>query len=306
MTTSRRIAFIGIGNMGTPMAARLAAAGHDLRLYDAVPGRAAAAADEIGCDHAERACALAEGREIVITMLPDDRAVRAALLDPDAEGDVLADRLARGTLVVDMSSSAPQATRALGAELAGRGLVLVDAPVSGLVPRARAGTLTIMVGCDDDGVRSRLAPVFEAMGERIVPVGGLGCGHAMKALNNVVAATAFAVTAEALVVGQRFGLDPSTMIEVLDSSSGRNFHTATSFPNEVLTGRFASGFALGLLAKDTGIAADLAHALGIDAPLAAGSARRWREAAETLGFAADNTEAARLWADAAGASLRRD
>ncbi|MEZ5650319.1 MAG: NAD(P)-dependent oxidoreductase [Burkholderiaceae bacterium] len=297
----KRIAFVGIGNMGTPMAANLARAGHALTLYDLRGERAAGLADELGCASAGDLHSLAQGCEIVITMLPDDRAVRDLMLGDDGAG--LASHLAPGTILVDMSSSAPGATRELGAELAARGLRMADAPVSGLVPRAREATLTIMLGCDDEAMRAELEPVLRAMGERVLAVGGLGCGHAMKALNNVVAATCFAVTAEALIAGSRFGLDPRTMIEVLDSSSGRNFHTATSFPGEVLTGRHASGFALALLAKDVGIAADLCASLGLQTPLAELSARRWREAADALAPGADNTAAAALWADRNGIDL---
>ncbi len=300
MSTRARIAFIGIGNMGTPMAANLVAAGHDVRLHDARPGHAAAQAAAMGCSHADSPAQLAEGREIVITMLPDDAAVRRAMLD---EASGLASHLAPGTILLDMSSSAPEATRTLGAELALRGIVMIDAPVSGLVPRAREGTLTIMVGCDDPNALETVRPVLEVLGERIIPVGGLGCGHAMKALNNIVAATCFAITAEALMTGKAFGLDPARMIEVIDSSSGRNFHTATSFPNEVLTGREASGFTAALLAKDAGIAAELARSLELPAPLATASARQWRAAADALGAGADNTAAARFWASAGGVDL---
>ncbi|MEZ5659570.1 MAG: NAD(P)-dependent oxidoreductase [Burkholderiaceae bacterium] len=303
MNPRKRIAFVGIGNMGTPMSANLVKAGHDVRLYDLNVARAREHARAIGCDAADDLRGLADGREIVITMLPDDRSVRALMLEADGQG--LAAHLSRNTILIDMSSSSPAATRDLCGRLAERGLRMVDAPVSGLVPRARDATLTIMVGCDDESTRIEAESVLCAMGNRILAVGGTGCGHAMKALNNVVAATCFAVTAEALIAGSRFGLDPGTMIDVIDSASGRNFHTATSFPNEVLSGRLASGFTAALLAKDVGIAAELASSLGLETPIIELSASRWRDAAQALAQGADNTAAAALWADQNHVGLTR-
>ena len=209
---------------------------------------------------AETGAALARAADIVITMLPTGAIVRDALLGAGG----IARSLARGAVVVDMSSSDPNGTRELGRGLAELGVALVDAPVSGGVPRAEAGTLAIMIGGEDEAAIARVRPVLETMGAKLFRTGPLGSGHAMKALNNYVAAAAFAATSEALLVGKRFGLEPAVMVEVMNASSGRSFNTDIVFPDHVVGGKFAAGFALGLMAKDVGIAAGLAREIGVD------------------------------------------
>jgi 3-hydroxyisobutyrate dehydrogenase len=291
MSEALRVGFVGIGNMGWPMARNLVAAGYTVRVHDAVPGRAARFAAECGGAAAESLEALAQGVDIVVTMLPSGRNV----LDVATGSGGLATTLSKGAVLVDMSSSDPLGTRELGAVLAARGIALVDAPVSGLVARAEAGTLTIMIGADDDTAVAKARPVLETLGERLIRVGSLGCGHAMKALNNVVAATAFTITAEALIVGKRFGLDPSVMTDVLNVSTGRSFHSDMTFPQHVLTRRFASGFALGLLAKDVGIAGDLASALEASTPVIDLVRRLWAEGRDELGGDEDNSAIIKRW-----------
>jgi len=207
----------------------------------------------------------------------------------------LARKLRPGAIAIDMSSSDPVGTRALGAALAARGVTLIDAPVSGGVPRAVQGTLTIMIGGDDPAAIDRARPLLRAMGDRLFDTGGLGSGHAMKALNNFVAAAGFAACAEALLAGQRFGLDPARMVEILNVSTGRNFHTDLVLREHVVGGKFASGFQLGLLAKDVRIAADLAHDLRLDAPLARLVSERFETARDALGYTRDHTEAIKAW-----------
>jgi 3-hydroxyisobutyrate dehydrogenase len=163
------------------------------------------------------------------------------------------------------------------------------------VPRAETAALAIMVGGDDEQAVTRANEVLRALGDRLFRTGPLGSGHAMKALNNYVAAAAYAAAAEGLAVGQRFGLEPATMVEVLNASTGRSFSTELVFKEHVVPGRYATGFALGLLAKDVGIAADLASATGIEAPLCRLVSRRWSEALEALGATSDHSEAHRSW-----------
>ena len=287
------VGFVGLGKMGWPMARNLAAAGHPLTVHDADPGLQASFAAEHGCDAAAEPGAFAAA-EVVVTMLPDDAAVRDAVLD--RQGGI-APALAPGSVVVDMSSSSPEATRALGRRLAELGLGLVDSPVSGGVVRAEEGTLTLMVGGGDEEVE-RVRPVLEVLGERLFRTGALGTGHAMKALNNLVGGTTYAVVVEALAIGERYGLDPRTMIEVLNASTGRSFNTEHVVKDHVLTGTYGTGFALGLLAKDVGIAAALAAALEVDAPLADLVSSRLAEAAAGLGPAADHSEAHKVWWEA--------
>jgi 3-hydroxyisobutyrate dehydrogenase len=194
-----------------------------------------------------------------------------------------------------MSSSNPVGTKVLGERLTPLGIGLVDAPVSGGVPRAESGTLTLMIGGDDEEAIARVEPVLEVLGDQLFRTGPLGSGHAMKSLNNFVGGATYAVVAEALTVGMRYGLDPDTMIDVMNASTGRSFNTEIVFTDHVLTGKYATGFALGLLAKDVGIAASLADTSKVDAPICGLVARRWAEAAADLGAASDHSEAHKHW-----------
>jgi 3-hydroxyisobutyrate dehydrogenase len=283
------VAFVGVGAMGAPMAACIARAGHTVIVHDSAHERASNVAAQHGCQ-------LADGIEdllladFVVTMLPTGQIVRDLYL---VEG--LARKLRRGTVAIDMSSSSPTGTRELGAALAACGIALLDAPVSGGVPRAAQGTLTIMIGGDDEGAIERARPLLRTMGNRLFDTGGLGSGHAMKALNNFVAAATFAACAEALLAGQRFGLDAGRMVEILNVSTGRNFHTDLVLQEHVIGGRFASGFQLGLLAKDVKIAAGLAHDVGLDAPLVNLVSARFDAACDALGYTRDHTEAIKAW-----------
>jgi 3-hydroxyisobutyrate dehydrogenase len=283
------IAFVGVGAMGAPMAACIARAGHSVTVYDRSHEQAAKVAAAHGCKAAASIDELS-GAEFVVTMLPTGQIVRDLYL---REG--LAQRLHRGTIAIDMSSSGPTGTRELGAALASLGIPLLDAPVSGGVPRAALGSLTIMIGGDDAAAIERARPLLRTMGERLFDTGGMGSGHAMKALNNFVAAATFAACAEALLAGQRFGLDPKRMVEILNVSTGRNFHTDLVLQEHVVGGKFASGFQLGLLAKDVKIAAELAHDVKLDAPLVKLVSQRFDAARDALGYSRDHTEAIKAW-----------
>ncbi len=289
------IAFIGIGNMGWPMAKNLRKAGHDLIVFDSAADRVAQFAAEHGCGGAAQLAELATA-EFLVTMLPTGQIVRDVYLR-----EALAQRLKPGTIAIDMSSSDPTGTRQLGAALARQGVALIDAPVSGAVPRAITGTLAIMIGGDDRSAIERVKPLLAAMGNRLFETGGLGTGHAMKALNNFVAAAAYAAAAEALIAGRRFGLDPTRMLEILNASTGRSFITELVMQEHVVNGKFATGFALGLLAKDVKTAADLARDVRFDAPLARLVSQRFAEARDQLGYGRDNTEAILAWDNADGA-----
>ncbi len=284
-----RVGLVGVGNMGAPMARRLAAAGHSLVLYDLNRAAAEALAGESDTvEVAETLRDLGARCGIVITMLPDSQVVRAVVLG-SADDDALVRGLARGATVVDMSSSAPAATRSLGAALQGLGIDLVDAPVSGGVPRARDGTLTIMAGGAPEVV-ARVEPVLGAMG-KVLRTGPLGAGHAMKALNNYVSAAGLLAVCEALIVARRFGLDPQTLNAVLKASTGRNNTTDKKVEQFILNRGFDSGFALDLMRKDVGIARDLAAGLDLDAPWLMGCAALLEDAARALGPGADHTAA---------------
>jgi 3-hydroxyisobutyrate dehydrogenase len=285
-----RIGFVGLGNMGVPMAANIARAGHELIVHDLEAARVADFVAAHGGTGAGSLSGLASA-EMVITMLPNGHIVRAVY---EGAGG-LAALLSRGAIAIDMSSADPAGTRLLGAQLAERGIALVDAPVSGAVPRATTGTLSIMIGTDDEVARERVKPVLSAMGNKLFETGGLGTGHAMKALNNFVAAAGYCAAAEALLAGKRFGLDPTRMLEIMNSSTGRNFNTEIVLQEHVVNQRYATGFSLDLLAKDVGIAADLMRAVGLDAPLSTLLDERYKVALARLGPARDNSEAILAW-----------
>jgi 3-hydroxyisobutyrate dehydrogenase len=284
-----KVAVVGVGNMGAPMAACIARAGHDVTVFDSSPARTQQVAAALGCRAAASLQDLGAA-EFVVTMLPTGQVVSDLYLR-----DGLAGQLRPGTIAIDMSSAEPSGTRQLGAALGAHGLVLIDAPVSGGVPRAVLGTLAIMIGGDDAAAIERARPLLRTMGDRLFETGGLGTGHAMKALNNFVAAASYAACAEALIAGERFGLDPGRMVEILNVSTGRNFHTDMTLREHVIGGKFATGFTLGLLAKDVKIAADLTRDLNFDAPLVRLVSARLDQARDMLGYGSDNSEAIKAW-----------
>ena len=289
-----RVGFIGIGNMGAPMAGHIAKAGHTVTVYDTDPDKVSRFASANGCRAGRTVADLADS-ELVITMLPDGHVVRSVMMGADAAEDGLARHLPRGALFVDMSSSDPVGTRTLGAELAVLGIVMLDAPVSGAVPRATVAKLAIMIGGDDKAAIERARPILSLMGDRLFETGGLGSAHAMKSLNNFIAAATFAASAEALLIGQRFGLDPATMFDIINVSTGRSFISEVVMKEHVITGKFATGFTVGLLAKDVRIAADLGEAMNLDAPVLRLVRDRWALARDRLGATRDNAEAVKTW-----------
>ena len=288
---SERVGFVGLGNMGWPMAHNLAEAGLELVVRDANEEVQERFASEHGAHAARGAADFAEAA-VVVTMLPDERVVADAVLTWDGG---IAAALQAGAVIVDMSSSNPIGTRALGPKLAEHGVALVDAPVSGGITRAGDGTLSIMIGADNDDAVARALPVLEVLGEKLFRTGASGSGHAMKALNNFLGGAAYTTTAEALRIGAHFGLEPGTMLEVINSSTGRSFNSEVVFPQDVVPERYATRFALGLLAKDVGIAASLADAADVDAPACRLVSERWARALESLGPTADHSEAHKGW-----------
>jgi 3-hydroxyisobutyrate dehydrogenase len=282
------IGFIGIGTMGTPMATNLVRKGFAVTLYDAAPGRSAAVALDLGCASTEALRGLAEC-EIIVTMLPDGKVVQEVLTR--AEGQALLNSMKRGTVFIDMSSSEPVLTRQTGALLAQHGLTMVDAPVSGARMRAESGTLAIMIGCGSEEVLDRIRPVLAAMGSQLFVLGGLGNGHAMKAINNIIAGATMVAVAEGLALGESFGLDPARMVDVFNVSTGRSFVTELVAREHVIPRKFATGFALGLLAKDVRIAADLGDAIDLDLPMFRLTRERFAFAREAEGPASDSSRA---------------
>ncbi|MDR5698701.1 NAD(P)-dependent oxidoreductase [Agromyces aerolatus] len=280
------VAFIGLGNMGSPMADRLIAAGHRVTGFD-VSEAARAQLEASGGTSATTAIDAARAADLVILMLPNSDIVEAVLT---GDGGLL-EAVAPGTLIVDMSSSEPLRTRALADAVVSAGARLIDAPVSGGVKGAVNGTLTIMVGgAADDAARAN--PVLEVLGTP-THVGPVGAGHALKSINNLMSASHLWVTSEAMLTGMAFGLDPEVMLAAINRSSGRSGSTEHKWPNFIVGETYDSGFALALMLKDMRIATGLAERLGIPHTVSDVVVEHWGAASEELGAGADHTEVAR-------------
>jgi 3-hydroxyisobutyrate dehydrogenase len=212
---SQRIAFLGLGIMGSRMAANLVNAGHELRVWNRTASTAEQFAAQHGAVAAPTPAAAADGCELVFTMVVDGDQVRDVLL---SDGGA-ADGAAAGTTMVDCSTIGPAATLEIGAALADRGLSLVDAPVTGSSPKAQDGTLTFMVGGTAEQFAA-VTPALQAMGELIVHAGSLGQGQMVKLINNAAAAANAATLAQALIVGKRAGVDLDALVEVMGSGAG--------------------------------------------------------------------------------------
>lgn len=282
------VGFVGLGNMGMPMARRLAAAGYHVRGYDA---SAEIMREIAGLDGFTPAPGLTGlGTDVVLLSLPDSDVVEHVLL---AEG--LLDSVPAGGMVIDMSSSDPARTRDLAARAAGVDVTLIDAPVSGGVAGARAGSLTIMVGGPPEAFEFA-RPMLTAIGKRVVHAGEVGAGHAVKALNNLMSAAHLVVSSEALIAGRRFGLDPAVMLEIINGSSGRSGSTENKWPNYVLTEKFDAGFSVRLMVKDMRLALGIERATGTPSAVSEAALAAWEAALGDLPEDADHTEIAR-WLD---------
>jgi 3-hydroxyisobutyrate dehydrogenase-like beta-hydroxyacid dehydrogenase len=249
MDQHAKTGFVGLGHVGRPMAGSLATAGWPLTVYDLDNAVANAFAAEHSCAVAATPTDLADA-DVIVTMLPNGHVVREVILESG-----LADALRPGTLVLDTSSSDPLGTRELAATLAERSIQFVDAGVS--MPeggRAAERMITFMCGAADAETFARAEAVLRIMGNEVFLLGPVGAGHVMKTLNNYIATTALAGSLDALVAAEKYGLDLATFIDVLNVSTGRNFNTEFPLRERAITRRFDSGYALGLLVKDLGIA----------------------------------------------------
>ncbi|MCL8488416.1 MULTISPECIES: NAD(P)-dependent oxidoreductase [Bradyrhizobium] len=298
MSAPQSALFVGIGNMGWPMAARLLGAGIAVAVNDAVPGRAADFVRQVGGVEAVDLAAAAAAADVVITMLPTSRHVADAVA-------ALRAGLKQDHVVIDMSSGAPAATQAIAADLDVLGVTMLDAPVSGGVSRAVTGELAIMAG-GDAAALDRVEPLLRAMGTTIHRIGGLGSGQAMKALNNLVSAGGFLIGIEALLIGQQFGIDPGLMTDVLNASTGMNNSTQKKFKQFVLSRKFNSGFGLDLMVKDLSIALEVARASGVAAPFSNLCRELSASAQALLGPGQDHTALARLSEALAGVELGQE
>ncbi|NIK34739.1 3-hydroxyisobutyrate dehydrogenase [Xanthomonas arboricola] len=262
-----KIAFIGLGNMGGPMAANLSKAGHQLRVFDLVPA-ALDAAVAAGAHAASSAHDTLADAEIVISMLPASRHVEALYL---GEAGILA-QIPAAALVIDCSTIAPASARKLAAEAQARGLAILDAPVSGGTAGAAAGSLTFIVGGAAQ-VLERARPVLQAMGKNIFHVGDNGAGQVAKLCNNMALGVIMAATGEALALGVAQGLDPAVLSQMMAVSTGRSWATEVCnpwpgvLPNAPASRGYGGGFGNDLMLKDLGLVAESAVQAGVSIPL---------------------------------------
>jgi 3-hydroxyisobutyrate dehydrogenase len=266
------VGFVGLGVMGLPMARHLAAAGHPLTAYDIDPQ----ARERLGRDSASAVIAssaqeVAAASEIVVTMLPSGREVESVVFG--AQG--LAVSLRPGSLLLDTSSSDPSDTKATANRLQDMGIDMVDAPVSGAEIGAQNAELVFMVGGTNAGL-ARVRPLLDVLGTSVFHLGPVGSGHAMKSINNMITAATFLATAEGLVIGKRYGLDPAAMAGVLNSSTGMSWVSKTHIEQRIISRKFDDPFKFDLMVKDIGIAMRLASELGLSMDLSQANQRVWQ------------------------------
>ena len=286
-----RVAFLGLGTIGRPMARRLATDAFDLAVWNRTGTVARVFVTETGnrARAASSPAQAARGREIVVTCLPTSREVETLLDGPEG----LLAGLEPGSLLVDCTSGDPGGSRRIAARLAERGVAFVDAPVSGGTSGAERGTLTIMCGGAAPDVE-RARPVLERLGERVVHCGGVGTGDALKAVNNALLAVHIWSAAEGLAALTRAGVSPKVALDVINASSGRSNASMNLFPERVLTRAFPRTFRLALLDKDVMIAADVAREQRVASPVLQLTAELFRAAHHVLGDEADHVEAVRM------------
>ena len=291
-----RIGFAGLGAIGTPMAERLAQA-HQLAVWNRTAAKAEAFAARVpGVRVATTAAELAEGADAVVTCFPTSADVARFAAE-------LLHALPAGSLLVDCTSGDPGASREIAAMLAGRGIAFVDAPVSGGPPLAASGQLTVMCGGRDADV-ARAAEIVAPFAGKVVHLGPVGAGHAMKAVNNILLAANILTLGEGLVTLAKFGIDPRAAVDVLNASSGRSFVSEVLVPQRVLTGTWPPMFRLALLEKDAGIAVDTAVGVGTDHPVLDFVREEFRALRQELGEGADYLDPIRRAEQLAGVELR--
>ena len=290
------IGFVGLGNMGGALVRRLLLS-RKLRAFDINPDTVQAGADK-GADTSASPAELAANSDVVLTCLPTSKEVRSVIFGDEG----LVDGLAPGNVVVDMTTGDPAETRSMAAELAERGIEMVDAPVSGGPMGADAGTIAIMVGGSDD-LFARLRPVFEDISPNVFHAGGVGAGHTMKLVNNMTSAGNRAVAMEAITLAAKNGLDPRTAMEIMQKGSGRSFMTEVVFPNFILTDKIEQGFTLGLMHKDVSLAVKMGN--DSNTPLMLGNITRQilQTAIDEMGPDADLNTLIRLYEKAANVTV---
>ena len=294
-----KIAFLGLGDIGVLIASHLTREPFDLVVWNRTPSKASDFARKHGVGVGQTPAQAVTGADVVITCLPSSVEVEAVL---HGESGML-ESLKKGAVLIDCTSGDPPTSRSIAAELGGRGVDFIDAPVSGGTTAAKAGTLTVMWG-GDESVFERVRPVIEAFGKKIVHAGPVGAGDALKAVNNALLAIHVWSTAEGLAALAKAGVSADVALDVINASSGRSNASMNLFPERVLTRAFPRTFRLALLDKDIGIAAGVAREQKVPAPLLQLTADLFRIAHNALGDEADHVEAAKLVEQWAGVEIR--
>ncbi len=278
-----KLAFLGLGMMGLPMARNLLRGGFAVAGFDLQATAATALQGEAGYRVASSPDDAAKDADVLILMLPSSKVVDDLLW---TQG--LAQRLKPGQVVLDMSSSDPICSRENSQKLQALGIHFVDAPVSGGVKRAIDGSLSIMMGGEAAQIEA-VRPILQAMGKTLVHVGAAGAGHAVKALNNYVSASGLLAVCEALVAAEKFGIDPHLVNQVFNASTGKNNSTEIKVENFMLSEKFNSGFALALMRKDLQTAQTFIDRMGTPDDFAQTCLKTWMAAEAGLGQGADHT-----------------
>lgn len=301
--STKTVGYIGLGNAGFSMASNLPKAGYQLIVHDADESKAQKAASEWPNTTASKGepAAFADC-EVIITMLPQGKIVREVLLGSKG----IASALNPGTIIVDTSSSSPFDTKELGNELAKRQLQLVDSPITQTYMHATdAGESTLMVGSDSEEAFAKVEPILRTMASYIFHMGPLGAGHAMKTLNNYIMASSICALSDSLVTGQKFGLDPQKMVDVLNVGTGVCFPTLDTFRRDGLTGRYNSGFGLALLVKDLGITQEFMEKSQFETGLPQILRSYLKFGLDRVDPAADHTACLKGWEERSGVQIKR-
>ncbi|OAP58654.1 hypothetical protein AYL99_07744 [Fonsecaea erecta] len=298
----KTVGYIGLGKAGASMASNLPRAGFRLVVRDADPEREQKFAQENpNTSVAEKGAEGFKDCDVIVTMLPQGKVVREVILGEDG----IAKGLKPGAIIVDTSSSSPFDTQSLGKDLEAQGFVLVDSPVTQAhLHDTDTGDATLMVGANSQEAVDKVLPVLQAMAKYVFHMGKLGSGHVMKTLNNYISAASIVALSDALVTGQKFGLDPVQMIDVLNVGTGRNFSTTDSYKTDALPRRYASGFQLALLIKDVGIAKEVFENMHFDTDMPELIIRYFKESMAMLEPTADHTELLKGWEKRAGVELK--
>jgi hypothetical protein len=290
------VGFIGLGNIGAPMAQRLVQAGHRLIVFD-LRDEATAPFLAQGAERAASPAEAAARAETILVSLPTPEIVEKVAL---GEGGLVAGERVR--TVVDLSTTGPRVAAGIAARLKERGITFVDCPVSGGVAGARAGTLAVMVS-GPRPVYEALAPLLAHLGKVFFIGEAPGAAQMMKLCNNLMSAAAMAISAEAIVAGVKAGIDPAVMVDVINVSSGQNTATTQKFPRSILNRRFDYGFSTGLMFKDVRLCLEEAGEMGLDLETAKAVLSTWRKVNEAFGPDSDFTRIVEMVEAPAGVTV---